>query len=128
MPGMPQPETREQAEIVMHIARTEADSVRFSARAYSHRWLTERSLPSKLPDKLKPNAERLYPRVVEAVGVSVNFRSKYLAPAAREVQAAMNEAVEDCYANGDTEPEIVRQQMDAARNRALKSLFGGSDG
>src|SRR5262245_24049227 len=55
----------------MHVARTASEAMRFSYRAYSHAWLTERGLPSLLPDELKPKAERMYPRIVEGVGIAV---------------------------------------------------------
>ena len=124
LPGMPQPETFEQAQITMHLARTASTSVAFRFRAYSHRWLEERGLPSQLPDNLKPKAERIYPRVVEGVVVSVNFRSAYLQTAADEVRASINDAIEDCYAERKTDAVFVRRQMDAARHRTMKALFG----
>jgi hypothetical protein len=124
-PTMPQPDSDEQAEVVMHHARTQSHTVGFRHRAYSHRWLTERMLPSALPDQLKPSAERMYPVVVEGVGVSVNFRSPDMAPAALEVRGAINEAIQDCYADGRTEPAFVTQRMDEAKRRTLKALFGG---
>lgn len=123
--GMPQPETREQAEIVMHMTRTAAGSVSFRHRAYSHRWLTERNYRSQLPESLKPRAEQLHPQVVEAVGISVNFLSPYMAPAAAEVRKVMEHAVEDAYAEGRREPDFVRQQMREARTKVERALFGG---
>ncbi len=123
-PNMPQPETREAAEISMHMARTAAESVRIRARAYSHRWLEERGYPSQLPERLKPAVDRFYPRVVEAVGVSINFRSPILAPAAVEVQKAVNVAIEDCFANGDKDPALVSARMLEAKDTAMRKLFG----
>lgn len=123
-PAMPQPETREQAEIMMHMARTASDSVKFRLRAYSHRWLTERHQRSQLPDHYKPQAERIYPVVVEAVGVSVNFRSPYMAPAAADVRGVMERAVEDAYAEGRRDPEFVRARMFEAKDREMRALFG----
>lgn len=123
-PGMPQPETREQAEISMHMARTAAHSVKLQLRAYSHRWLLERAMPSQLPEMLKPIAERMCPVIVEAVGVSVNFTSPILAPAAAEVQGAMNAVVEDCFANGDRDPALIKGRMFEAKDRTMKALFG----
>lgn len=123
MPHLPQPKP-EDAEAVMHAARTAAETVSFKARAWSHRWLSERGLPSQLPDKLKPSAERLYPQIAEGVGISVNFRSPWLKPAAIEVRGAMETAVADCYANGDTAPAIVRPRMFDAREKVMRSLFG----
>ena len=114
---LPQPKNREQAEIMMHVARTAAETITLPKRRYSDQWLRERGLPSKLPDDLKPT-------IAEAVGISVNFRSKFLAPAALEIRGAMEHAVEDCYANGDTDVATVRQQMSKARDKTMKALFG----
>lgn len=124
MPGLPQPESRAHAEITMHMARTAADTVNLKARAYSHRWLTERDLPSQLPDNLKQSAERLYPVVVSAVGISVNTRNKWLKPAMIEVRVAMENAVEDAYAEGRKEPQFVTTRMNEARDTTYRKLFG----
>lgn len=123
-PGMPQLATKGQAEVSMHMARTAAKSVKFALRAYSHRWLLDRNLPSQLPNALKPAADRICPVVVEAVGISVNFRSPVLAPAAAEIEGAMSSAVEDCFASGDRDPELVRSRMLEAKDRAMRGLFG----
>lgn len=126
-PGMPQPASREQAEIVMHRARTEAASITLRARAYSHRWLTERNFPSGLPDRLKPSAERLYPRRVAGVGISVNTRSPILRPAMIEVRKAMEGAVLEAEADGRlTDDAFVATRMAAAKDRELRALFGSS--
>lgn len=122
-PHLPQPGP-EEAEAAMHIARTQAETVSFKARAWSHRWLTERDMPSHLPDNLKPSAERMYPRIAEGVGISVNCRNPLLKPAMVEVRKAMEATVADCYANGDTDPAIVRPRMAEARERTLRQLFG----
>lgn len=116
-PHLPQPKSREQAEITMHIARTAAASIPESARLYSHRWLTERSLPSQLPGDMLP-------RIVEAVGISVNFRSSYLQPAATEVRTAMENAVLDRFAMGDNNPLVVQAAMAEARDKTMRALFG----
>lgn len=123
-PNMPQLATYEQAEVSMHMARTAAKSVKFALRAYSHRWLEDRMLPSQLPNSLRPAAERICPRVAEAVGISVNFTSPLLAPAAVEIQGAMSDAVEDCFANGDRDPLLVRSRMFEAKNNTMRKLFG----
>jgi hypothetical protein len=123
MPHLPQPNAAG-AEVSMHMARTSTETISLKARAYSHRWLLERSYPSQLPDRLKPSAERLYPRIVEAVGLSVNSKNEYFKPAMDEVRKSMELVVEDCYANGDTAPEIVRPQMMDAYHKTMKSLFG----
>lgn len=121
---MPAPETVEQAEIVMHMARTQAESLPLRARAYSHCWLTERALPSQLPDALKPSAERLYPVVVDAVGISVNTKNEYLRPAMLEVRGAMEYAVADAFADNRKDSPFVTQRMNEARERTMRALFG----
>lgn len=120
-PHLPQPATDADVLVSIHMARTASESMPLRDRAYSHRWLTERGYPSQLPDRLKPSAERLYPRVVKAVGISVN--SKYPI-VVQSIRGAMEDAVNDCYANGDTATEIVKPQMMAARAREQRSLFG----
>lgn len=124
MPDMPQPESDADAEIVMHRARTEAASLPLKARAWSHRWIEERSYPSGLPDELRPKAERIYPVKAEGVLISVNARNPYLKPAAIEIRRAMEDAVNDAYAEGRTEPAFVRQRMEEARGRAYRQLLG----
>lgn len=123
-PHLPQPKNDHDAEIVMHRARTEASMVNFNKRAYSHRWLTERGYPSGLPDHLKPRAERLYPTVVEAVGIAVLASSRAMAPAALEIRSAMSNAVEDAFAEGRKDTAFVSVRMQEARTRALRGLFG----
>lgn len=76
-------------------------------------------MPSQLPDSLKPSAERLYPTVVAGVGISVN--SKYEAVEVA-VRGAMENAVHDCFANGDTDPALVKRMMEEARQKERKSL------
>jgi hypothetical protein len=123
-PHLPQVTSDEQAEIVMHMTRTSSTSVRFRFRAYSHRWLSDRDLPSQLPDELKPKAERRYPKVVEGVGISLNTKSELLKPVIGIVRGEMEKAVEEAYADNRTEPEFVTQRMGEARRRAYKSLLG----
>src|SRR6266403_1167373 len=77
-PGFVRPDNDKEMLIVLHHARTQASSIALRQRAWSHRWLLDHGYPSGLPDKLKPRAERIYPRVVEAVGISVNARSELL--------------------------------------------------
>jgi hypothetical protein len=124
-PNMPQPKNDTEAEIVMHHARTQSIMVGFMARAYSHRWLCERGLPSGLPDQLKPKAERIYPRIVSAVGVSCNSKVPGLADA---VEAAMSAAVAECYANRESDPVLIKERMMAARSKTKKMLMGAGYG
>lgn len=118
-PHLPQPEAEFDTLAAMHVARTLTNSVPLRLRAYSHRWLTERSLPSRLPDDLKPMAERLYPKIVASVGIAV--KSKYPEIVTR-VRGAMEYAVSDCYAMGDEDPAVVKSEMMQARRRELRGL------
>ena len=124
LPHLPAPKSDDEAEITMHVARTQSAWLADDKRCYSHAWLTERGLPSQLPDELKPKAQRLYPRVVEAVFVSANTNSPLLKPVAKLVQGAMSDAVEDCYANGDKDPALVRTRIEEARKRSYRELMG----
>lgn len=124
-PHLPQPETFEHAEISMHYARTITKGVMFRKRAYSHAWLCERGLPSGLPDELRPKAERIYPRIGLAVGISVNARNPLLKPIVGEVRKAMEHAVLDAEAEGKlADAPFVKQRMTEARERTYKQLLG----
>lgn len=119
-PHLPQPATDADALVSLHMARTQTQVVPPRLRYYSHRWLTERGLPSQLPDHMRAPAERMYPRKVDAVGVAV----RSAVPVVRDaITGAMNYAVEDCYANGDRDPLIVKPQMMEARARERRGLM-----
>lgn len=120
-PHLPQPSTDADVLATLHMARTAAESMPLRSRAYSHRWLQDRGLPSRLPDHMKQPAERLYPRVVGSVGIAVKSRHVEVVEG---VRGAMEYAVHDCYAMGDEDPAIVKPQMMAARQRELRALFG----
>ncbi len=122
-PGLPVLDDK-QALVVVHMARTQAAGLPLRPRAYSHRWLLDAGLPSQLPDELRPRAERLYPRVVEAVGISVNATSPILKPATKIIERAMSDAVAAAFADGITAPEFLRARMAEARGRELVKLFG----
>ena len=68
---------------------------------------------------MRRSAERVYPVKVGAVGISVNAPA-HRAEQATYIRTEMENAVMDCYANGDTDPTIVRPRMMDARHRALK--------
>jgi hypothetical protein len=123
-PHLPQPTSAGQMTIVLHHARTQANSVPLKLRAWSHRWLLDHDLPSGLPDALKPKAERLYPKIIEAVGISVNVSSPEMKPVAEEVQRAMSDAVLESFADGITDPVLVSAAMKRGREKAIASLIG----
>jgi hypothetical protein len=125
-PHLPPLKSDADAELALHHARTQAISIDFRLRAYSHAWLTERGLPSGLPDDLRPRAERMYPIVVEAVGVAVLASREEFRPAAREIAQAMFETVAEAQADGVSDPSILRARMGEARRRARARLFGST--
>lgn len=108
----------------MHIARTLTESLPLWARAYSHRWLVERGLPSQLPDHLRPKAERMYPKIASAVGLGVTFKAPELKPAGDLIRKAGEAVIEDCYADGRQDPAYVKPRMLEAIARERKALFG----
>jgi hypothetical protein len=119
-PHLPQPRTDLQALIILHRARTEANSSPLRLRAYSHRWLEDNGHQSGLPDHLKPSAERMYPKIVSAVGIAVQSLWRP-ADEVKAIEAAMSNAVAEAYADGKKDPEFVTQRMKEARERFLKS-------
>lgn len=120
MPGLPQPESDAEVLATLHHARTQAASLALRLRAWSHRWLLDHGLPSGLPDDLRPRAERMYPKVVSAVGIAVKPLTAAHRPLALAIRGAMEEAVMDAYATGRTEPEFVRARMREARAKILR--------
>lgn len=123
-PHLPVPARDSDVIVAIHIARTQSNSVAFTLRAYSHRWLVERGYPSMLPDGLKPRAERVYPQIVEAVGIAVKASSLLVKPVAAAVQKAMGDAVEDAFADGRKDPVFVRARMQEARETTMRKLLG----
>lgn len=119
-PHLPQPATDAEALVCLHMARTAAETIPPKHRFYSHRWLTDNGYPSGLPDRLRPPAERMYPKKVDAVGVAVKSAVPEIRTA---ITGAMSDAVADCYANGDRDPLIVKPQMMAARARERRGLM-----
>lgn len=99
MPHLPALKTPQEAQAVMHRARTESVTLHVDKRAYSHRWCLDNGIPSGLPDALKPRAERMYPEPVKAVGVAVSL-PKIFREVAREIEGAMSGAVEELAADG----------------------------
>lgn len=123
-PHLPQPNDA-QCLATMHLARTEAQSIDFHKRAYSHAWLAERGLPSKLPDHLRPTAQQMFPVVAKAVGISVKAASEHGKKAAVEIQSAMEDAVKESVEDGRFDDVAhVKRRIDAARKKAIDRLFG----
>lgn len=112
-PGLPQPVTDDQAEIVLHRARTGSESTRLEARLYSHAWLTERAYPSDLPDNLRPPGERISPVIVPAVGVAVRTASQFAdrKEEAKAVEKVMARAAGDMVRAGITDRATIAPYM-----------------
>jgi hypothetical protein len=111
-PQWPQPKTERDMLVALHIARTNTNGIPFRARAYSHRWLIDGGWPSGLPDHLKPKAERIYPRVVGAVGISSMGGPGVKTHFNRAIEKVMGDAVLETYADGhENQPHIVKARM-----------------
>lgn len=124
-PNLPQPRNDKDALIALHIARTASDAIEFEKRAYSHRWLMDSGLPSRLPDNLKPGAERIYPTIAQGVGISVNSKSDLFKPILAPVRQAMEVAVLEADADRKlSHSDYVRARMKEARDRTIRKLLG----
>lgn len=124
MPHLPGPRTDWEAEVIMHRARTETATISRRARFYSHRWLTERQYPSGLPDNMRPSAERMYPKIADSVGISLNTKSSIVKPALPIIRKAMEGVVMDIYSGKRREPAYIKARMLEAKDKETKLLFG----
>lgn len=123
-PNMPQPENEHDARIIMHHACTVADNIALRSRFYSHRWLIDHGYPSGLPDELRPKAERMYPKVEDAVGIACGATSELGRALIPHVRSAMENVVLDHYADGVKDPKIIKPRMMEARRYTLRKLIG----
>ena len=123
-PHLPAPASDAEALVTLHAARTMAESIPFKMRAYSHRWLTDNGYSSQLPDHLKPAAEREYPKIASAVGVSVNSSMEEMRPVAKFIESEISAAIAESYEDGVVDPELVRSRMKEARDGAVRYAFG----
>ncbi len=118
-PEMPQPENYGEAEVVMHQARTAAESVALEKRIYSHAFLAERGLPSQLPDDMKPKRERKGPPVIfpaALIGVGTLSSNADRREEAKAMEKAMADAVGDMITSGITDRERISKRMWEARD------------
>jgi hypothetical protein len=123
-PNMPQPKTDAESYFIMHHACTQAANVSLRSRAYSHRWLLDHGYPSGLPDELKPKAERMYPKIADAVGIACGGTSELGRQVAPIVRGAMENVVLEHYADGVKDPKIIKPRMLDARKLSIKKLLG----
>ena len=120
-PKMPAPKDVEEAWVVLHQARTGAESVKLEKRFYSHAWLMERGLKSSLPDELRPKVQQICPVIVSAVGVAVkafSSRSDRVEEAA-SLEQVMARAAGDMIRDGIFDRARIAPVMWAARDAFL---------
>ena len=122
-PDMPQPESDAEAEVIMHQARTAADSVPMQKRIYSHAFLDERGLPSHLPDGMKPPRDRHGPPVIFSaalIAVGSLSRSADRREEAKAMERAMADAVGDMIVSGITDKTRIAKRMWEARDAFIQ--------
>lgn len=125
-PAMPQPESYEEGEVILHQARTSAESVALEKRLYSHAFLDERGYPSGLPDALRPPRERKGPSVIfSAVLVAVGTTStrEDRRQEARAIEAVMSQAAGEMVSSGILDRDRIVAHMWQARDNFIKSRY-----
>ena len=122
---LPQPGSDFEVLVMIHRARTEAQSVVRSKRYYSHQWLVANGIPSGLPEKDRPKAERRDFKFAYGVGIAVktNSQDPERQALARHVQDAMADAVEHAFADGRTDTAFLRARMGEARAVATRRFW-----
>ena len=123
-PHMPQPKSTDETLATLHMARTATEKAHWRLRCYSHSWLCERSLPSQLPDHLKPRAERIYPWIVRAAAFTFNTRSPYLKPLKPLVLKAIDERMNELWADKRNDDATVLKEIDETKKRTIKKYIG----
>jgi hypothetical protein len=124
-PHLHQPKSDEEMLTTLHLARTQSEVLNVKLRYYSHSWLNERGLPSLLPDPMRPAADRMYPRKVQSVGISVNSRSSLFRPIVGHIRGAMEDAVKEVYADGHaSDIPLIKSRMTEARQGIVRKLLG----
>lgn len=121
-PHLPLPNSVDDTICAIHMARTVTNSIPLKHRAYSHNWLVERGMPSQLPDRLRPRAERLYKKPLEAVGIATlggaisgDPDRKAISDAVRKV---MEDVVMDYYSTDrSATPDPMKVKEDMMRQR-----------
>ena len=114
---LPQPKTDSDMLLILHRARTEAESMPLEARTYSHHYLLERGYPSGLPSAMRD-------KIQEGVGVSINASSPMFKPIVPLVERAVNDAILDAYAEGDMDPVFVKSRIRDVRKDTVRKLLG----
>jgi hypothetical protein len=117
-PHLPAIESDGEMLRTLHLARTQSEALAAHLRRYSHQWLTERGLPSALPESERP-------KVARAVGISVNAGSELFRPIVGFVRSAMENAVLETFADGHEDDDaLVRRRMMEAKQTTVRKLLG----
>lgn len=117
-PNAPQPDNVYQATAMLHYARTQIEIMPENLRFYSHCWLRDQKIPSGLPDRLKPKAERMYPQMVGAVGIASGKGPGIKTAFNHAVEKVMSDAVLEVQADGHKlDAPIVKKRMMEMRER-----------
>jgi len=107
---------RHSADALLHIARSGSKTIALDKRQYSHAWLTDHGLPSKLPKKDRPSI------ICRSVGIAVSSSVKAVKDALTGVQ---ENVVLSAYADGVQDPKVVGKLMKEAREREARGLMLG---
>lgn len=111
--------------ITLHVMRTEDSHLTQwfpeKLRFYSHRWLLDKGLPSKLPDRLKPRADRLCPKKVRVLGYAPAGAAGEEACAT--IGAAMFEKFQELEADGTTDKTRAEPEIQRARFKERRALM-----
>ena len=105
--------SRHEADALLHMARSGAKSIALDKRQYSHAWLADRGLPSKLPKADRPSI------ICRSVGIAVLSNVRYVKDSLTSVQ---ENAVLTAYADGVQDPKVVGRLMKEAREREARGL------
>lgn len=124
-PHLKQPANDHETLLMLHHARTQSNVIRLRERVYSDRWLFDHGYPTALPDNLRKLGDRLYPRIVEGVGISVAVSSEFMRPVGDALVHAQAVVVADAYNSGPVvDAAKLKVAMEEARLAEKKRLLG----
>lgn len=124
-PHLHQPANDHEMLLQLHYQRTQMKSMPLKLRVYSDRWLVDHGYPTAMPDKLRALGDRLYPRVVEGVGISVAVSSEFMRPVGDALVHAQAVVVADAYNSGPVvDPVKLKAAMEEARLAEKRRLLG----
>jgi len=116
--------SEKEAEKMLHLARCGTGTLPLKLRAYSHRWLVERNIPSPLPDEIRPECERLYPRIADSVALCFRASNPAFKEVAAYAQHKASLAVEEMWAENDKDPLRVRNRIKEVKLQSEREMLG----